>query len=321
MSSAASPIDLVPPDISRWRSGNTGVEYVWRWTASEPGPNVAITALMHGNEICGAIALDQLLREEVRPARGTLTLAFLNVDAFATFDPKDPHASRYLDEDMNRVWDRATLEGSRGSRELRRTRATRRFFDDADFLLDIHSMTNANAPMMLTGMADRHTAFARRLRAPSYLVRDAGHESGARLRDYGRFADPAATPVALLIECGQHWANATAEVATDAAWRFLAASGILDPADAAHRLAQARAPQRCVLVTHRVDVSHDDFKFTEDYVGLEIIARAGTIFARERGRDFHTPYDDCVLIMPARRIVRGTTAVRLGRFEWSEGGG
>ena len=321
MANTATSIDLVPPDIACWRAGNTGVEYVWRWTAPEPGPNVAITALMHGNEICGAIALDRLLQAEVRPTRGTLTLAFLNVDAFLTFDPKDPHASRYLDEDMNRVWDRATLEGSRGSRELRRARATRRFFDDADFLLDIHSMTNANAPMMLTGMADRHVTFARRVGVPSYLVRDAGHESGSRLRDYDRFADPDASPIALLIECGQHWARETAEVATETAWRFLAATGILDPADAAHLLAQRAEPQRCVLVTHRVDVTHDDFQFTDDYLGLEIIARAGTVFARERGRAFHTPYDDCVLIMPARRIVRGTTAVRLGRFEWSEGAG
>jgi len=27
-----------------------------------------------------------------------------------------------------------------------------------------------------------------------------------------------------------------------------------------------------------------------------------------------TPYDDCVLIMPSRRLVKGQTAVRLGRY-------
>jgi hypothetical protein len=27
-----------------------------------------------------------------------------------------------------------------------------------------------------------------------------------------------------------------------------------------------------------------------------------------------TPYDDCVLIMPSRRLDKGQTAVRLGRY-------
>jgi hypothetical protein len=27
-----------------------------------------------------------------------------------------------------------------------------------------------------------------------------------------------------------------------------------------------------------------------------------------------TPYDDCVLVMPSRRLTRGSTAVRLGRY-------
>ena len=32
--------------------------------------------LTHGNEICGAIAIDKLLRADLRPRRGKLTLGF-----------------------------------------------------------------------------------------------------------------------------------------------------------------------------------------------------------------------------------------------------
>ena len=39
-------------------------------------------ALTHGNEVCGAIAVDWLLREGVRPRRGTLTLIFANAEAY-----------------------------------------------------------------------------------------------------------------------------------------------------------------------------------------------------------------------------------------------
>ena len=63
------------------------------------GPHAMISALVHGNELCGAIALDRLLRNRLRPRRGRLTLAFMNVEAFHSNPPR-----RFLDEDMNRVW-------------------------------------------------------------------------------------------------------------------------------------------------------------------------------------------------------------------------
>ena len=58
---APLPVELSPPDITPWRAGNTGVAYVHRFEAAAPGPNVMVQALTHGNEICGAIALDWLL--------------------------------------------------------------------------------------------------------------------------------------------------------------------------------------------------------------------------------------------------------------------
>ncbi len=52
-------------------------------------------------------------------------------------------ASRFIDEDFNRVWDKDTLDGPRQSSELARARAMRPVFDSADLLLDIHSMQSA----------------------------------------------------------------------------------------------------------------------------------------------------------------------------------
>ena len=132
-------VELAPPDLSPYRAGNTGLDYVWSFAAEKPGPHVFLTALTHGNEICGAIALDRLLRAELRPAIGKLTFAFANIAAYEGFDTKDPSAARYIDEDMNRVWDEKLLDGPRKSRELQRARALRPLIDTADFLLDIHS--------------------------------------------------------------------------------------------------------------------------------------------------------------------------------------
>src|SRR5688572_32308384 len=73
------PIEIAPPDIARYREGNTGVEYVQRLDSGRPGASVMVQALTHGNEFSGAIALDYLLTEGLRPAQGTLTIAFANV--------------------------------------------------------------------------------------------------------------------------------------------------------------------------------------------------------------------------------------------------
>jgi len=311
----ATPVELDPPDLTRWRAGNTGIDYVWSFTTAAPGPHVMLSALMHGNEICGAVALDRMLNAGVRPARGTMTFAFCNIEAYRSFSRVDPAVSRYVDEDMNRVWDRSALEGPRHSQELRRARLLRPLIDTVDYLLDIHSTTNVNPAMMLTGIEKKHLDFAKAIGFPVYLVRDAGHEGGQRLRDYGRFGDPQSPAVALLVESGQHWANATAETASEAAWRFLAATGVLSTADGAHWTERPRAAQRVIQVTDRVTIESDDFRFFDTYEGFEVIERGGTVIARDGGRDIRTPYDYCVLIMPSRRFARGQTAVRLGRFE------
>jgi len=52
----------------------------------------------------------------------------------------------------------------------------------------------------------------------------------------------------------------------------------------------------------------------EDYVGLEVIEKEGTILGYDGVNPITTPHDNCVLIMPTRRMTKGATAVRLGKF-------
>ena len=95
---------LPKPDITVWRSGNSGTEGVWQFDSGEPGPRVMISALVHGNELCGAWALQRLLEAGVRPQRGVLTLVFCNLAAFDRLEVSNHDASRFVDEDLNRQW-------------------------------------------------------------------------------------------------------------------------------------------------------------------------------------------------------------------------
>jgi predicted deacylase len=310
-------IELSPPDIEPYRAGNTGIDYVTSFESGQPGPHVLVTALTHGNEICGAIALDRLFRAGLRPRQGKLTLAFDNVAAYHSFDRRMPTASRFVDEDFNRLWSPATLDGARQSVELARARALRPIVDAADFLLDIHSMQYATAPLMLAGTLGRSLVLARRVGIPELIMCDAGHAAGPRMRDYDGFGDPAANKTALLIEAGQHWERRAAEVATDVMLRFLMAVGTLSGDDAAAIGGPdfaAHPAQRVIQVTEAVTITGDAFEFAQDFRGLEVLPHKGTLIGRDNGREVRTPYDDCVLIMPSRRLVKGQTAVRLGRY-------
>ena len=311
----ALSFELAAPDIAAWRGGNTGVEGVWRFASATPGRHVMVTALVHGNELCGAWALMGLLEAGVRPASGSLTLAFCNLAAYDRFDPLALDASRFIDEDMNRQWMPERLADA-NTQERRRAAALQPFVDAADWLLDLHSMHEPSAPLSLTGPAPRNVELARQMGAPEHIVIDAGHKDGVRMRDFGRFGEARDNGTrSLLIECGFHGDPASRVVAQDQCVRFLVAAGTLDGA-AAERLLpgwrQPDAPRQWALeVTGPVVAKSANFRFTEPFKGLEVIAQAGTVIGDNDGEPVVTPYDYCVLVMPSTRQARaGVTVVR-----------
>src|SRR5205814_9286185 len=76
----------------------------------------------------------------------------------------------------------------------------------------------------------------------------------------------------------------------------------------------AHPRQRVIQVTEAVTITGDKFEFVQNFRGLEVLSPKGTLIGRDNGREVRTPYDDCVLIMPSRRLAKGQTAVRLGRY-------
>ncbi len=314
----ASPyaVELTPPDISPYRAGNAGVEYITTFDSGKPGPHVMVNAVTHGNEICGAIAVDRLFKMNLRPTAGRLSLSFANVDAYHRWDAARPHANRFVDEDFNRVWTPATLDGVRMSVELSRARAMRHIVDDVDFLLDIHSMHDPHGAVMICGALDKGIAFSRKVGIPEFVVSDRGHANGTRMRDYGGFGDAASEKNALLVECGQHWERAAADVAWQTTWRFLRATNCVDREQADEQIDKAPVPPtRIVRVTEALIAGSANYRFIEGTKGLDIIAKKGDVIAYDDGRPVVAPYDNCVLIMPTLIHVKpGLTVVRIGQL-------
>jgi predicted deacylase len=220
-----------------------------------------------------------------------------------------------IDEDFNRTWGR--LDQPATTRETRRAQVVRPYVERADFLLDLHSMHDDCVPLMLCGPLDRGAEMARRLGAPADIVRDRGHAAGMRMRDYGGFGDPQSGKTALLIETGQHWRASSVVVAKDVAHRFLTETGVVEASDLPADWKRPAPPsQRVVQVTHAIATKRGNFTPARRFEGQEVIAKAGTVLGHDDGEAVTTPYDDCVLVMPAvnRPLRAGVTVVRLGRL-------
>ncbi|MBY0336328.1 MAG: succinylglutamate desuccinylase/aspartoacylase family protein [Acetobacteraceae bacterium] len=298
---------LAAPDLRPWLGGNV-LPGVWSFDSGLSGPHLVLSALVHGNEIAGAIVLDKLLRQEVRPERGRLTFVFANLDAFSRFDPDDPTASRFLEEDLNRLWSPESLDGPRRSAELRRARLLRPVLDAADILLDLHSMLWPSDPLFLVGGHQGAARLALSLGRPPLVVADSGHEAGRRMIDYGPLAtDPARR--GLLLEAGWHWQRDTVRLTEQVVRRVLAAVGVI-PGEAS-----ADPPGRFARVTRTVTARTSEFTFLRPWRGGEIVPARNTLIALDGEEEIRTPHDDCLLVMPSLVTLPGHTAVRMARFE------
>lgn len=300
------------PDLAPWRAGNTGIVGFTSHAAESAGPHVLLLALMHGNEYAGAIVLDRLLRAKLKPLRGRLTVGFVNLAAFDAFDLANPTASRFVDEDLNRLWDPALLAGARQSLELSRAREIYPAIEAADVVLDLHSMLWPSDSLILCGATARGHTLAGAIGSPGLVIADRGHTSGPRLIDHPRFATETGQARALLVESGQHWEATTIDMAAASVAGLLRHLGLARKHPTLPSL--AALPQRSAEVTTVVTANTSSFAFVRAFRGGEIIPRRNTLLALDGTTEIRTPHDQCLLVMPSQRPGRGHTAVRLARF-------
>ncbi len=264
-------VALSPPDITPWLAGNTGVPGFTTLESGRPGPNVTLVALTHGNELAGAIVLDAMLRDPPRLALGRLTLGFANIEAFHRFNPKQPTASRFVDEDLNRLWDPQVLDGPRHSSELTRARQMRPLVEQSDLLLDLHSMLWPSDPLILSGPSAKGRDLAQSIGTPDLVISDHGHVSGPRLIDYPPFTG-ARRAAAALVEAGQHWEHATVGATQACVAGLLHAIGMVPGERPAN-------PVRLAEVTVAVTAATAGFTFVQPFRGGDVIAARNTLIA------------------------------------------
>ncbi|CAN7531542.1 succinylglutamate desuccinylase [Acidovorax sp. LjRoot194] len=309
MSQNLPAFEVLPRDLSAYRQGNVGIDYVHRFESGQPGPHVLINALTHGNEICGMVAATHLLDSGVRPRIGTLTISFANVAAYESFDQSRPFESRQLVHNLNRIWSATELDGTAESPELLRARALRPVVAAADQILDIHSTSQDVEPFWVYPAYQRNADVALSIgRPPVHLVMPSGLGSGTPLIQHGRHGLADSQGVALVVECGQHFLQSAADMATAVALDFLAHFGLIDAPGGR----PAPGPQRRYELLETCMVRTPDFRFARPIQGFEVFAK-GALIATDGPHEIRALCDDCTVLMPTREPIVGREAVYLTR--------
>ena len=308
------PVELIAPDITSYKSGNVGVDYVHTFDSGKQGPHVFVSAVVHGNEPCGAIALDWFFKKQERPINGKLSLGFMNVEAYLSFDPKNPNRTRWVEEDFNRLWAPGVLddESRVKTSEYNRAKLVRPIIAEADFLLDIHSMQKPCVPLMMAGMEKKGLDLAKEVGMNMPTIIDSGHKEGMRMRDFEGFSNPLSKKNALLVECGQHWEKSSEPIAIETMIRFIRNTGIMHNDFGLEYISNSTnsLKMQFLKVGQAITIKTENFRFVKDWQGFDHLTK-DEIIGYDGNEEIKAPYKETVLVMPSKRLFVGKTAVRL----------
>ena len=310
-----SLIQVRPRDLSPYREGDTGVDYVHTFDSGVAGPHFMVNSLSKGNELCGSEAVATLLDDGVRPTRGRLTLSFANVEAYEQLDVHDPAPSKFLDVNFNRIWNDAIIDGPSAAREVGRARRMRPVVRDADVLLDLLSDCFYRAPdpwydpPLLSYIEKPATRrLGDRIGFPLHHIgcpARAGGEHSSLLFEYGRFSKFDCAAAGFLAECGPHFARRSVANCLNVAARFLWALEMTDR-DTAARYGAFEEAGEIALYTDMIapTAETDAFRWAGEFRGHETFGK-GELIATDGAKRIEAPWDTCVLITVAENVRRG----------------
>ena len=150
---------------------------IGRLSGRAPGPTLVVVGSIHGNEPAGAEALEAVvgrLSREGLLERGDFLAVVGNVEALDL-------GARYIDEDLNRHWNRDALDRLRTAESLERSeeRERKELFEELVkgfasargeiVLLDLHTLSGEGKPFAVFADTLRSRHFARRFPVPAIL--------------------------------------------------------------------------------------------------------------------------------------------------------
>lgn len=263
--------------------------------ASAPGPTLVGLGGMHGNEPAGIAALGSVSEELAGSGllRGDFVALAGNLPALAT-------GVRYLDRDLNRLWDEGGQNGDRESRQLRELREEliriRERARGPVHLVDLHTTSGDGPPFTILGdtLANRSMALA----LPVPMVLGLADALPGTLVD----SLDVAGVTSLAFEAGQHEDPESVQRSADALWILLGWLGMIPGRHERTRLPRRRLgkagkgfPSALRLVHRHALQNGGDFRMQAGLSSFVPIER-GQVLAHEYGAPVRAPTTGHILL-------------------------
>lgn len=257
-----------------------------------PGPEVAIFAGVHGNELCGVQAIREghVLQAFENLERGTVWVVEAN-------PPAIQQGVRKLDADLNRCFGRDDHEHIQSRPNIARSEARQRakvlmkILDGCKGLLDIHSTKNPQSTPFIIG--EPHCLPLMRL-FPGFRYLTHGWDQvqpGGTDYYMNSVVHPQAadTRMGICVECGQHSDPDAAQRAIGAILAFLAWYGLYGDR---RKLSQTVVSP--VLEVYELRKSSVDFNPAKAFADFEPVS-AGQVLGTDGGESLRAGQDGVIL--------------------------
>ena len=270
-------------------------------SADWPRPYVGVCGSMHGNEPCGALAVQRLAGDfesrALRPVDGTLFLIHANPVATSLGRRHTPEG-----EDLNRLWSFSFLDTLRQDAwgyEHHRVLELKEVLGDLDICLDLHSAKTATPSFGVSNGEGEIDEIAKRV-GISYLV-----QSWYGLADKViiGFLKLSGVP-ALSVECGAHGDPEIATKAYDIARSFLCATGTIEGCPESDG-----AEVQTVHVVEAITRTSEEFRFGSPWTGFQRL-EPGTLVGRDRVTEIRVSRP-CYAVLPNEDVEVGDDVVYL----------
>jgi succinylglutamate desuccinylase len=269
------------------------------------GPTIVVSAGLHGNEPSGVRAFERVLNKLETysvPFRGRLVGIAGNLPALE-------RGQRFIDEDLNRVWQRARIAHyatlpwddrpveAQQQAEILEVLGEELQRATLIHLLDLHTSSAAGKPFVCIGDTLRNRNFATKFPVPVILGLEE-QVDGALLEYVNNLGH-----VTVGVEAGQHDDPASIDFHEAFVSLALVSAGCVkasefpghDEMSARLRAAGAQLP-RVLEVRHRHPVAPEDhFRMRPGYENFQPV-RAGDTVAESRAGDIHAPETGRVLL-------------------------
>jgi len=262
---------------------------IYTLESNKPGPTISIMGAIHGDEFCGAQAIEEI-KDSLQITKGKVHMIIANRPALE-------QNTRQINFNMNRIFQDNLPPEVKQKYEFARAQEIRGILDQSDMLLDIHSSGPGSQPFIITEA--NSFKYITNLEFTNVLTGiDAFHPGSTDGYMFNQ------NKVGICIECGFNQDPNSVRIAKQGIHDFL---GTLDMIDLNQPLIQH--PKSIYKSAFIYSSQTENFKLTKDFVDFEHVPANSPIATEsnqivEFNQDYHILFarnpenigDECFLL-------------------------